>query len=53
MEVFKHHNDLPTRWSLKVKTTILVVLVFVRVTFCSNILLGVSHSPGNVTASNV
>ena len=53
MEVFKQHNDLPTRGPLKIKITVLVVFVVERVTFSSNVLFGVSHIQSNSTTSNI
>ena len=52
-EVFKQHNDFSARGCNKFKITILVIFVIVGVTFCSNILFGVSHIQINVTASSI
>ena len=53
IEVFKQHNEFPPRRCHKVKTTVLIVFVVVRVSFSSNVLLCVSHIQSNVTSSSI
>ena len=53
IEVFKLYNEFPTRGSSKVKDTVLIVFIAVRIAFCGNILFSCSHIQINVTVSRI